>query len=383
IQSSWNESNIVNQTSDDNRKQSGQVRIDISTIEEPIGRISEASSDQDFEQCIAITKKSFVRTGGNELSTVSSPEGSDPASTDQVTCKLQLPSPPKRQRKTKSNTENWEADFQCMHEHTGHNLEENPNSYTIGILEQLRDHYKRTQDQWRTKSYREAIAVLRNQKEYIKTAEEASKLKGIGPGISKKIEEIVQTGHLEKLDSLGTSDKVLEMFLGVYRCGPKTAEKWIQAGCRSLEDVKLWGNPSPAQLIGIELYEDLHTRISRDEVTEQYEMVKNSAQRIDPGLIVYPMGSYRRGATECGDIDIVITKENAEMPELAASLPKILQDLHQKQVIIRGPAEVGGGVDNSKWQGISKLPKPGALHRRMDILLIPWNERGAAFIYFV
>lgn len=36
--------------------------------------------------------------------------------------------------------------------------------------------------------------------------------------------------------------------------------------------------------------------------------------------------------------------------------------------------------NGSKWHGVSRLP--GGLHRRLDLLFVPWKERGAAFIYF-
>ena len=36
--------------------------------------------------------------------------------------------------------------------------------------------------------------------------------------------------------------------------------------------------------------------------------------------------------------------------------------------------------DGSKWHGVSRLP--GGLHRRLDLLCVPWKERGAALIYF-
>ena len=36
--------------------------------------------------------------------------------------------------------------------------------------------------------------------------------------------------------------------------------------------------------------------------------------------------------------------------------------------------------DGSKWHGVSRLAN--GLHRRLDLLFVPWHERGAALIYF-
>src|SRR5579859_1371940 len=36
--------------------------------------------------------------------------------------------------------------------------------------------------------------------------------------------------------------------------------------------------------------------------------------------------------------------------------------------------------DGSKWHGVSRLTD--GIHRRLDLLFVPWKERGAARIYF-
>jgi DNA polymerase lambda len=36
----------------------------------------------------------------------------------------------------------------------------------------------------------------------------------------------------------------------------------------------------------------------------------------------------------------------------------------------------------SKYLGVCKLPKPGALHRRLDIIVVPFRERAPALLYF-
>jgi DNA polymerase IV len=38
------------------------------------------------------------------------------------------------------------------------------------------------------------------------------------------------------------------------------------------------------------------------------------------------------------------------------------------------------GEHGSKWHGVSRLPN--GIHRRLDLLFVPWKERGAALLYF-
>ena len=51
----------------------------------------------------------------------------------------------------------------------------------------------------------------------------------------------------------------------------------------------------------------------RDEVTEIYSIVQNKIDSLTHNSGVYesiPCGSYRRGKSTCGDIDILITRKD-------------------------------------------------------------------------
>ncbi|KAH0194923.1 DNA polymerase beta-like protein, partial [Aureobasidium melanogenum] len=96
---------------------------------------------------------------------------------------------------------NWQDKFQCMHKHSGGSGDQGPNAQTLSILQELADYYDQTRDQWRSKSYRQAISALRKHPTKVMTKEEAMRVYGIGTSIAEKIEEIVRTSHLRKLDS--------------------------------------------------------------------------------------------------------------------------------------------------------------------------------------
>jgi DNA polymerase IV len=109
---------------------------------------------------------------------------------------------------------------------------------------------------------------------------------------------------------------------------------------------------------------------------------------IDPEVEFTIGGSYRRGAAKCGDIDFMITKPDDEIDELRLFLKKLLAKMkktgyHKCTLTIS---------ISSRWSGGCALPsqylKQMGYHsdwnrcRRVDFLLVPWKERGAAFIYF-
>lgn len=145
-------------------------------------------------------------------------------------------------------------------------------------------------------SYRRAIATLRRQSRKICFASEAKKLPSIGAHLAEKIEEIVQTDSLKRLQyaKLEPDDASLKLFLGIYGVGLKHAQKWVAAGYKTLQDLLDNERLSGCQRIGIERHADFATRIPRDEVQKHGDFVAKAAKEIDNELKLEIMGSFRR-----------------------------------------------------------------------------------------
>jgi len=93
------------------------------------------------------------------------------------------------------------------------------------------------------------------------------------------------------------------------------------------------------------------------------------------------MGSYRHGAADSGDIDLIITKPDADVNYIRSTVvgvlvPKLMKDGFLKTALATSHKDTG-----TKWHGASALPGTSTW-RRIDLLLVPWNEMGAALIYF-
>ncbi|RPA95290.1 hypothetical protein L873DRAFT_1698481 [Choiromyces venosus 120613-1] len=284
----------------------------------------------------------------------------------------------KRQKKTKGRRgkSNKPGDylgaFQCMQKNDGNQMEGNPNQRTIEILSEMQRYYEMLNDTWRSLGYRKAIATLKKQDHKIKFANEARELPGIGNRIALKIEEIVRTDRLRRLEytKMDPEDEALRLFLGIYGVGGVKAQKWVDAGHNTLDDIKAHVRLTPSQQIGIEHYEDFQQRIPRDEVKQHGDIVMRVAHEIDAELKLEILGSYRRGAKDCGDIDIMITKEGAEAHSTTSMIS--FSDIWL--------ATSRGTESAAKWHGASKvLTGPW---RRIDFLVVPWAERGAALLYF-
>ncbi|GAB7348560.1 hypothetical protein MBLNU459_g6950t1 [Dothideomycetes sp. NU459] len=302
----------------------------------------------------------------------------------------------------------WQQKFQCMHKHTG-KTKSNPNAYTISILLELADYYAQIRDEWRPKAYRSAIAALRRCPTKINTRRDALRLNGIGESIADKIEEIVVTNRLRKLEyaKLDPRERILQDFLKIYGVGHDQATKWYAAGYRSLDELSQKASLTPNQKIGLAHYTDFNTRIPRAEVEQHAQVVRNCLKALDASYTVHTMGSYRRGAELSGDIDLIITAgSTTTLPAIRTLVFEQLVPRLTSSGFLVAALAATSAADGSKWHGASVLPSPApppsgtpsllptsstsasssarssGTWRRIDLLLVPASELGAALIYF-
>ena len=259
----------------------------------------------------------------------------------------------------------------------------NPNARTMEVLQQMATYYDNIGDNWRSRAYRKAISELRCQPIKIMTREQAVQLPSIGDRLADKIEEIVWTNKLRRLDSttLDPTAEVLQLFMGIYQVGYAQASKWIAQGHRTLDDLKQKVELSTNQRIGIDHYEDFQQRIPREQVAKHGEIVRQETLQADPGMQVTIGGSYRRGSSSSGDIDLLITKPGATMSEIRSIMTGVIGRLEKSGFLVAGLVTGHGKDSTSKWHGASCLPG-SKIWRRIDFLYVPWDELGAALIYF-
>ena len=284
-----------------------------------------------------------------------------------------------------------------MTKNDGTGKTKNPNTSTIEVLEKMADVYEKLRDQWRPLAYRRAISQLKKQEQKIVTAEQAEALPFVGPRLALKIQEIATTKRLRRLDNAvqEPEEKALQAFLGIYSIGVSQAQQWVQQGHRSLQD--LAANKVPLtknQQIGIEHYQDFALRIPRSEMTQHDDYVRKVASRLDPELQMTIGGSFRRGAESSGDIDFIVTKPNSSASTVATiMLDRVIPALWKTDYLKAGLATGSNhdGTSGSKWHGACALLNTDAKAkddaapapwRRIDFLFVPWDEIGAALLYF-
>jgi DNA polymerase IV len=210
--------------------------------------------------------------------------------------------------------------------------------------------------------------------------------------LAAKIEEIVQTDRLQRLENAKSdpSDQILSAFMKIYGVGHDQASRWIQTGYKTLDDLRSCANLTINQRLGIDHYDDFNTKIPRDQVTALGEIVKKAIAKIDPNVNAMIMGSYRRGAAQSGDIDLLLTKAGTtSSDDLIPTLNRLTDTLTKDNFLVASLAKPHEGKPKSaarpkhgsKWHGACVLPG-NPTWRRIDFLLVPETEMGAALIYF-
>ena len=274
--------------------------------------------------------------------------------------------------------------FACMTGGNDQKKAENPNADVVERLQEMADYYERTGDHWRSLSFRKGVSTLKKQTKRITTKEEARELPFVGESIAEAIEKIVQTGRLQRLEATKDDplNQVLELFMGIYGVGLSQATKWVSIGYRTLDDIRTKAQLSENQRVGLDHYDDLQQRIPRAEVEMHGEIFKKCMACIDPLFEVTIGGSYRRGSQTSGDIDLIITEPHAQLPKIRTVILESVVPALFESGFLKAELARTSSVSGSKWHGCSALPGPNSLWRRIDFLLVPWDEMGAALIYF-
>ncbi|CAG8658560.1 12137_t:CDS:2, partial [Cetraspora pellucida] len=168
------------------------------------------------------------------------------------------------------------------------------------------------------------------------------------------IAEIVNTGNLKRLQHFSKDDEVIKKFSDIHGVGPSIAMKWHAKGYRTFDDI---------------IQNNLQERIPRDEVTEISKRVEVAACKIDPKLLCITVGSYIRGQPTCGDIDILITRNDSDGKSSLDSFLKLLDALREQGLLTHDLTQHNEEKTSSRYLGIY-------------LFIVPFNELGAALLSF-
>jgi len=229
-------------------------------------------------------------------------------------------------------------------------------------------------------AYSKAIKGIRAFPGPITNASNVKDIPGIGVKISKKIEEIIETGGLKAAVAMKARTDVdaVKALLNVHGIGPVKAKALIKEGITSIEELRAAVAKDPkflndGQKLGLKYYEDSLERIPRFEMVRHEARLLSVVPSILKGAIV---GSFRRGAPDSGDVDMLVTYDPATSAKAASTaFQAYVKTLRDSEFILD---ELVSGP--KKWMGYIELA--GGKARRLDLLLTPPLEFGYAVLYF-
>eukprot|EP01116_Phalansterium_solitarium_P015557 TRINITY_DN3444_c0_g1_i1.p1 TRINITY_DN3444_c0_g1~~TRINITY_DN3444_c0_g1_i1.p1 ORF type:complete len:398 (-),score=118.14 TRINITY_DN3444_c0_g1_i1:77-1270(-) len=257
---------------------------------------------------------------------------------------------------------------------------ENYNKKLTDILSDMAMIEKNKGDMARFKAYSKASKALSQHPAKITSGKEAQALDGVGKKIALKIDEILASGRLGKLDKLMESEetRAINLISRVTGIGPVAARKFVmEDGIRTLDDLREKGKLNHHQTVGLKYFDEFESRIPRAEMERLEKAVLDACNQADPTLTCKLVGSYRRGAESSGDIDVMITHPSVTDANKMKSkiIERVVNILRQNGFLTDDL-----GVGATKYMGVCQLPgndestgKPH-LHRRIDLKLLPMES---------
>ena len=255
-----------------------------------------------------------------------------------------------------------------------------------------------------------------------------------------KINEILTTGRLQKLEELKRNDRVVAVreLTRVWGVGEAKARHLFNVGIKTVnqlrarvhDDVTPSGGEGEGpgtsgalltsqQMIGLKYFDEFDQRMPREEASAIAGYVERAARRACPGCVAVAAGSYRRGKPTCGDLDVLISPTREWMTAESCGslgdgrggvstfkdiLPTVLAELRGKGVLTD---DLSVGKDS--YMGVALLPsedaaslqlaradadadggggmgvvpvEPARTHRRIDVKVYAPEELPFALLYF-
>ena len=230
---------------------------------------------------------------------------------------------------------------------------------------------------WKARAYSNAIKEIKTI-DYIHTIDDVKNVKGIGKKITDKIQEIIDTGRLQQAENVNANPKysAITDLTRVHAIGPSKAKELVEVyDIQCIDDLKEHTELlNSKQKMGLKYLDDFELRIPRKEM-EKHEAFLRDA--IPDTLCVQVVGSYRRGAKDSGDIDVLITSANDNSVLNEEDLLKtIVKQLEKAKYCVDTFA-----LGDKKYLGVCKI-KYGRHYRRLDLLITQRHEFPFAQLYF-
>ena len=244
------------------------------------------------------------------------------------------------------------------------------NEKFIELMEQLSNIMLKQGEAFRARAYQKAQETIMAYPGDIMSPNDLKGKPGIGPTIMEKLNEYVETGTLKVLER--EKNNPVNILADVYGIGPKKAKELVDNGVTSIAQLRENQQMlNDIQKVGLRYYEDVLKRIPRSEIEDYKKIFESDFKKVATSDSKFEIvGSYRRGAQNSGDIDMIITSDSPKV------FINFIDELIKKKLILevlsRGP---------TKCLVMAKIPSSDSV-RRVDFLYTGLEEFPFAILYF-
>ena len=243
------------------------------------------------------------------------------------------------------------------------------NEKFIELMEKLANIMLKQGEPFRARAYQKAQETIMAYPDDILSPNNLKGKPNIGPTIMEKLNEYVETGTLKILER--EKNNPVNILGEIYGVGPKKAKELVEKGITTIAELR--EHPellNEVQKVGLRYYEDVLKRIPRAEIEEYDKIIKKVLAQPFSKVDIEIVGSYRRGATNSGDIDVIITSNSEQV--FKTFIDELIKQKVILEVLSRGP---------SKCLVMAKIPSSDAV-RRVDFLYTSPDEFPFAILYF-
>lgn len=227
---------------------------------------------------------------------------------------------------------------------------------------------------FRVKAYKKVYDGITAIKGPIYSIADLSEVQGIGKGIREKLDAVF-AGNTSGRQGAEDARELMD----VYGIGAVKARELFAKGITNVAKLReAYARDSAIlndkQAIGLRYYNDLLQRIPRGEMDKHSGYITSLIRRIDrDNTLIYEVtGSYRRGAKNSGDIDVLITdKSGADTSKIFWT---VIEELEKSDYVVETLAK-----GKKKFMGICKLADT---NRRLDMVYTTREHYPFALLYF-
>ncbi|KAH9947637.1 hypothetical protein B0H21DRAFT_326142 [Amylocystis lapponica] len=267
-----------------------------------------------------------------------------------------------------------------------------------------------------------------------RSSDDASDMRGVGPGMARRIGGSLAKAENSELSYARTAREVAEenrqnaihVLKTIPGIAPVLASNLVDAGCRTLLELRqpYFYNKLPSSVrVALDFIEHTRSSVTREQAVIVTDFVRD---HISSRFEVLPVGGYRRQASECSDVEILLFHpSHVHVPTPSQPTPSLskcrvgrmpvpfftrytkvavrehslfLVDVVQP-LIARGLIAGSMTSGAQKWQGIVRMPETDPLTQwgdradrirriknkegvflRVDLNFAPMKSRGAALL---